>query len=72
MIIIITDRYNSSGDCRDACTLVGQGLHHISLKLPRTRRLYRFKLLLEMAAYLDTSNQNNCDRLLSTKVPTAC
>ena len=72
MIIIITDRYNSSGDCRDACTLVGQGLRHISLKLPRTRRLYRFKLLLETAAYLDTSNQNNCDRLLSTKVPTAC
>ena len=68
----MTDRYNSSGDCRDACTLVGQGLRHISLKSPRTRRLYRFKLLLETAAYLDTSNQNNCDRLLSTKVPTAC
>ena len=47
MIIIMTDRYNCSGDYRDACTLVGQGLRHISLKSPRARRLYHFKLLLE-------------------------
>ena len=47
MIIIMTDRYNCSGDYRDACTLVGQGLRHISLKSPRARRLYPFKLLLE-------------------------
>ena len=43
----MTDRYNCSGDYRDACTLVGQGLRHISLKSPRARRLYHFKLLLE-------------------------
>ena len=43
----MTDRYNCSGDYRDACTLVGQGLRHISLKSPRARRLYDFKLLLE-------------------------
>ena len=46
MIIMITDRYNCSGDYRYACTLVGQGLHHISLKSPRAR-LYHFKLPLE-------------------------
>ena len=43
----MTDSYNCSGDYRDACTLVGQGLRHISLKSPRARRLYDFKLLLE-------------------------
>ena len=37
----MTDRYNCSGDYRDACTLVGQGLRHISLKSPRARRLYQ-------------------------------
>ena len=43
----MTDRYNCSGDHRDACTLVGQGLRHISLKAPRATRLYHFKLLPE-------------------------
>ena len=43
----MTDRYNCSGDYRDACTLVDQGLRHISLKSPRARRLYPLKLLLE-------------------------
>ena len=47
MIIIMTDRYNCSGDYRDACPLVGQRLRHISLKSPRARRLYPFKPLLE-------------------------
>ena len=42
----MTDRYNCSGDYRDACTLVGQGLRHILQKSPRAR-LYHFKLLLE-------------------------
>ena len=42
----MTDRYNCSGDYRDACPLVGQRLRHISLKSPRAR-LYPFKLLLE-------------------------
>ena len=35
LIIILTVKHNCSGDHRDACTLVGQGLHHISLKLSR-------------------------------------
>ena len=43
----MTDRYNCSGDYRDACTLVGQGLRCISLTSPHARRLYHFKLLLE-------------------------
>ena len=47
MIIIMTDRYNCSGDYGDACTLVGQGLRHISLKSPRARRFHNFKLLME-------------------------
>ena len=42
-----TDGYNCSGDYRDACTLVGQGLRHISRKSPRTRRFYHFKRQLE-------------------------
>ena len=46
MIIMITDRHNCSGDYRYACTLVGQGLHHISLKSPRAR-LCHFKLPLK-------------------------
>ena len=49
MIIIMTDRYNYSGDYRDVCTLVGQGLRHISLKSPPARRLYHFKLQLKLA-----------------------
>ena len=43
----MTDGYNCSGDYRDACTLVGQGLRHISLKSPRARRFYHFKRQLE-------------------------
>ena len=35
IIIILTVKHNCSGDHRDACTLVGQGLYHISLKLSR-------------------------------------
>ena len=60
----MTDRYNCSGDYRDACTLVGQGLRHISLKAPRARRLYHFKLLLENGCSLDTSNVNNRNTFL--------
>ena len=50
-MIIMTDSYNCSGDYRDACTLVDQGLSHISLKSPRARRLYPLKLLLENGCY---------------------
>ena len=53
----MADYCHCSGDYRDACSLFGQGLRHISLiRLPRGDCIIS-NFYWKLAAYLDTSNQ---------------